>query len=215
MDKTQLPTLHYERLFWSQGKRYVAGCDEAGRGCWAGPVMVAAVVLPADVTMANVLRAAGVRDSKLLTPAQREALVPLIEEVALATAVASASPAEIDRLGIAPATRLAIRRALEQLPLAPQALLLDAFPLPESPLPQEALVRGDSLSISIAAASILAKVARDRLMEAYDTDYPGYGFARHKGYGTAEHRAALQRLGPTPLHRHTWKPIRALFDTTE
>ena len=108
-----------------------------------------------------------------------------------------------------------MRRALEQLPLAPQALLLDAFPLPESPLPQEALVRGDSLSISIAAASILAKVARDRLMEAYDTDYPGYGFARHKGYGTAEHRAALQRLGPTPLHRHTWKPIRALFDTTE
>lgn len=214
-NRTVFPTVQYERQFWARGLLYVAGCDEAGRGCWAGPVMAAAVVLPADTAMAAVLRAAGVRDSKLLTPLQREALVPLIEEVALATAVASASPEEIDRLGIAPATRLAIQRALHELPLRPQALLLDAFPLPESPLPQEALVRGDSLSVSIAAASILAKVARDRLMETYEAAYPGYGFARHKGYGTAEHRAALQRLGPTPLHRQTWKPVRGLLENAD
>ncbi len=210
-----VPTAQYEREFWAQGLMYVAGCDEAGRGCWAGPVMAAAVVLPDDVALISVLRAAGVRDSKLLSPARREALVPLIEEVAVATAVAEASPEEIDTLGIAPATRLAIVRALQQLPFTPQALLLDAFALPESPLPQKALVRGDSLSVSIAAASILAKVTRDRRMEAYEATYPGYGFARHKGYGTNEHRAALQRLGPTPLHRRTWKPVRTLGEGVE
>ncbi len=211
-----MPTLEFERTFWEQGYRYVAGCDEVGRGCWAGPVVAGAVVLPAwDVPLCTLLRAAGLRDSKRLSPQKRAALVPLIREVALAWAVGEASPEEVDRLGIVPATRLAIRRALERLPVPPQALLLDALTLPEVSLPQQPVVDGDDRSLSIAAASVLAKVYRDELMVKLDTQFPGYGFARHKGYGTPQHREALARLGPSPLHRHTWTPVARLGTSDE
>lgn len=202
------PSLHFEEEFLRQGYRYIVGLDEVGRGCWAGPVVAGAVILPVENRPACLLlRAAGVQDSKLLRPEQRARLVPLIEEIALAVAVGEASPAEIDALGIAPASRLAMQRALSSLGTGGDALLLDAFPLPEVRLPQRAIVRGDSDSLSIAAASIVAKVYRDNLMCAYDAEFPGYDFGRHKGYGTARHRTALEALGPSPLHRMTWAPL--------
>lgn len=211
-----MPTLEYERAFWQQGYRYVAGCDEVGRGCWAGPVVAGAVILPAwEAPLCGVLRAAGLRDSKQLTPQKREGLVPLICEVAVAWAVGEASPEEIDRLGIVPATRLAMRRALEQLAVSPQALLLDALALPEVALPQQAIVDGDDRSLTVAAASVLAKVYRDNLMVELDARFPGYGFARHKGYGTPQHREALAALGPSPLHRRTWAPVRQFGSAEE
>ncbi|HBY94859.1 MAG TPA: ribonuclease HII [Chloroflexi bacterium] len=205
-----IPTLQFETELRRAGHRHIVGLDEVGRGCWAGPVVAGAVILPVDDRAAClVLRAAGARDSKLLSPAQRETLVPLIKEVALAVAVGGASAAEIDELGIAPASRLAMRRALAGLDLKGDALLLDAFPLREISLPQRAIVRGDQHSLSIAAASIIAKVYRDRLMCAYESDFPGYDFARNKGYGTPAHRAALAAFGPTRLHRLTWAPLLA------
>ncbi len=201
------PTLDEELAFFRAGYRHIAGLDEAGRGAWAGPVMVGAVILPLDRPDLLTLLA-DVRDSKQLTPRQREEVLPTIVRVAAATAVGGAEPAEIDQLGIAAATRLAMRRALDALAVRPDCLLLDAFPLPESPLPQKAIVRGDSISLSIAAASILAKVTRDRWMVELDRKCPGYEFARHKGYGTAAHRQAISTLGPTPWHRLSWAPFR-------
>lgn len=206
----EVPTLQFEGELRRKGYRYIVGLDEVGRGCWAGPVVAGAVILPVDDRAAClVLRAAGVRDSKLLNPTQREVLVPLIEEIALAAAVGEAAPAEIDDLGIVPASRLAMRRALAALDVEGEALLLDAFPLGEVDLPQRAIVRGDRHSLSIAAASIIAKVHRDRIMCAFDSTFPGYHFARNKGYGTPAHRTALTDLGPTPLHRLSWAPLRA------
>lgn len=204
------PTLEYELEFWQAGHRVIAGLDEVGRGCLAGPVVAGAVVLPVgDRVLCNVLRAAGLRDSKQLSAAQREALVPLIEEVALAVALGEASPREIDAHGIAPASRLAMMRALHALPCPPTALLLDAFPLPEaSHYPQRAIVRGDDAALSIAAAAVVAKVYRDRLMVELDRQFPGYGFASNKGYAAPHHRAALQTLGATAIHRLTWKPFQ-------
>ncbi len=202
-----MPNLDEERRLWRQGYRHVAGLDEAGRGAWAGPVYAAAVVLPlerADLSAAL----AGVTDSKLLSPTRREALLDVVYEVALGVGVGWAAPDEIDALGILPATRLAMRRALEALPFYPDALLLDYVRLPDVPLPQAALPKADGRCLSVAAASIVAKVSRDRQMVALDRRYPGYGFARHKGYGTAAHRAALARLGPSPLHRMSWAPLR-------
>lgn len=205
------PTLAYERRFWSQGHTSIVGCDEAGRGCWAGPVFAGAVVLPVDDRpLCGLLRAAGLRDSKVLTPAQREELVPLIESVALTWALGEAGPEEVDAYGIARATRLATQRAIEGLHCTPDALLLDAFPLPEVDCPQEAIVKGDDRSLSIAAASVLAKVYRDAKMVELDASWPGYGFAQHKGYGTPQHREALHDLGPSPLHRHSWAPVLRL-----
>lgn len=205
------PTLKYERIFQERGFQHIAGCDEAGRGCWAGPVVAGVTVLPvSDHPLCAVLRAAGVQDSKRLSPRRREELVPLIQDVALAWAVGQADPAEVDEYGIARATRLAIQRALQQLPRFPGALLLDAFPLPEVDLPQQAIVKGDNHSLSIAAASVLAKVYRDAMMVDFDAEYPGYGFAQHKGYGTSQHQEALNTLGPTPLHRHSWAPVLRL-----
>lgn len=201
------PSLREEFALRQAGYKWIAGLDEAGRGAWAGPVVAGAVVLPLDREDLPAALAA-VRDSKRLTPQKREFLLPIVEEVALASAVGRAEPAEIDRMGIAPATRLAMTRALHALGRQPDFLLLDAFPLPESPLPQRAIVHGDALCLSIAAASILAKVTRDRWMCELDGDFPGYGLARHKGYGTAAHRRALDRLGPTPLHRMSWAPMR-------
>jgi ribonuclease HII len=202
------PDLTFEQALWKQGLFLIGGIDEAGRGAWAGPVAAAVVVLPADVRMIEVL--AGVRDSKEMSPAQRETWAGIIKTVALAWGVGMASHQEIDLLGILPATRLAAQRALVRLPTAPEHLLLDYLHLPDVFLPQTALVKGDARSLSIACASVLAKTARDAQMVEQDTFYPAYGFARHKGYGTAHHQAALARLGPCPIHRLTFKPIRSL-----
>lgn len=202
------PDLRFERHFWTTGQRHVAGLDEVGRGCWAGPVVAGAVILPADGPLCALLRSAGLRDSKKLSAAQRQRLVPLIHALALGHALGSASAHEVDEQGIVAACRLAMQRALAALPVVADALLLDAFPLPNDARPQQAIVRGDDRSLSIAAAAVLAKVWRDAFMATQAAAFPGYGFATNKGYGTAGHRQALQEHGPTPLHRHSWRPVR-------
>jgi len=192
---------------FAAGHTHVAGIDEAGRGAWAGPVCAAAVVLPLDRSdLADLL--SGIRDSKQLSPARREALLPIIRETAEAVGVGWASPGEVDAMGIAPATRQAMARAVSRLNGQVSALLIDYVRLPEIALPQCALPKADAHCLSVAAASIVAKVSRDRLMVALDKDLPGYSFARHKGYGTRQHREALARLGPSPFHRMSWKPLQ-------
>jgi ribonuclease HII len=193
------PDLSFEQALWDSGLSVVAGIDEAGRGALAGPVAAGAVVLPCDPGVA--VRLHGVRDSKQMSPRQREEARERIRAVALTWGVGLASPDEIDALGILPATRLAACRALEALNPLPEHLLLDYLFLPEIPLSQTALVKGDCRSLSIAAASVLAKTARDALLRELDVCYPGYGFAVHKGYGTQAHRLALRRLGASPVHR--------------
>lgn len=201
--------LEHEFHLRSQGFRLVAGLDEAGRGAWAGPVVAGAVILPLDrFDLANQL--SGVDDSKQLAPTMREALLPLILDIALAASVGHASNTEIDQLGIVPATRLAMRRALSALATSPDALLVDALRLPSVTLPQTALIKGDQRSLSIASASILAKVTRDRFMDDLDRVYPHFGFLDHKGYGTSLHRETLQRFGPSPAHRMSFAPIQDL-----
>lgn len=207
------PDLRYEYRLRTRGYLCVAGLDEAGRGAWAGPVVAGAVVLPTDrFDLARALD--GVNDSKQLSPAGREALVPRILETARATGVGSASHEEIDHLGIVPATRLAMRRALDALNTPPDALLVDAVDLTEFGLPCTPLVRGDQRSLSIAAASILAKVVRDQFMDALDNQFPTYGFREHKGYGTVHHRSALRQFGPCAAHRMSFAPLRAEPDLT-
>jgi ribonuclease HII len=179
----------------------VAGLDEAGRGCLFGPVYAAAVILDATRPVR------GLRDSKILDAEQRLRLASLIRERAVAWSVASADNQEIDRINIYQASRLAMKRALDQLSPQPDYLLVDALTL-ETPIAQRAIIHGDALSRSIAAASILAKVERDQSMQEWDRRYPGYGFIRHKGYSTPEHIEALARLGPTPHHRFTYEPVR-------
>lgn len=202
------PTLQHEAKFWLAGYRRVAGIDEAGRGPWAGPVTAAAVILPPEAEVLAALE--GVRDSKTLSARQRAALVLQIEAVALAVGVGCVTAAEIDALRIVPATRLAMRRALDALALAPDALLIDGLRLPEVDLPQAAFPRADVYALSVAAASIIAKEARDRWMvEVAEVEYPGYGFAQHKGYGTRAHREALNRLGVCPIHRRSFQPVAA------
>ena len=195
----ETPPLRYEKELWALGFKYIGGIDEAGRGAWAGPVAAAVVVLPADAGIRRPL--AGVRDSKRMTPLQRERAIPVIKAEALAWAVGFSSAEEIDSIGILPATRQAIMRAMEMLPLPPEYLLLDYIHWPGLANPHLALPKGESQSLSIAAASVLAKTARDSLMCDMDPQYPGYGFARHKGYGTKQHRAALKHLGHCPIHR--------------
>ena len=203
------PDLSEERRLWARGYGLVAGLDEAGRGAWAGPVVAAAVVLPPNrPELADLL--APVRDSKLLTPRQRDLCYDLILRYALAYGVGSVPASEIDRIGIVPSTRRAMRQAIAALPNWPDYLLIDFLLLPQISLPQMAMPKGDRYRLSIAAASIIAKVTRDRWMIALDDHLPGYGMARHKGYGTRQHRAALQELGPTSQHRHSFAPIRAL-----
>lgn len=180
----------------------MAGIDEAGRGALAGPVSAAAVVLPMDRDLLHSL--SGVRDSKQMTPAQREFWRGHILRLAAGWGVGFASAGEIDSLGIVPATRLAAWRALAGIINPPDHLILDYLFLPDYPLPQTSLVKGDQRSLSVAAASVLAKTSRDAALVALDAQIPGYGFARHKGYGTAAHCAALKRLGPSPAHRRTF-----------
>ena len=207
--KTPSPDLSFELSLWQRGLTAVAGLDEAGRGAWAGPVAAAAVVLPPEPGIAE--RLCGVRDSKQMTPLARRRWAGIVRENAVAWGVGFASNLEIDNLGILLATRLAMQRALEGCAAAgPAHLLIDALRLPGIPLPQTALIKGDARVLSIAAASVLAKTARDALLEELDSVYPGYGFARHKGYGTAAHQAALESLGPCLIHRFSFAPVRRL-----
>ena len=200
------PDVSFELALWSNGLRCVAGIDEAGRGAWAGPVAAAAVILPQSADI--LIKLQGARDSKQLSASQRERLEPVIHETAIACAVGFASNSEIDSLGILPATRLAMTRAIEQLALHPEHLLIDAMFLPEITIPQTALIKGDRRSLSIAAASILAKTARDRWMESLATTNARYAFDRNKGYGTRAHQSALQEHGPCPEHRFSYSPVR-------
>jgi len=196
-----------ERELWDTGVRLVAGVDEAGTGPLAGPVVAAAVVFPAGVGIR------GVNDSKQLEPARRADLAEAIRSQALTWAVARVEPCEIDRLNIYHAALEAMRRAVAALGVRPEHVLVDARTIPGIDAPQERWIRGDARCHAIAAASILAKTARDAWMEEYDRAYPGYGFAEHKGYPTAAHRAAVLRLGPSPIHRRSFAlPQRGLFD---
>ena len=204
------PDLQFEQALWLQGLHALAGFDEAGRGAWAGPVMAAAVILPSEDS--DILQALdGVRDSKQLSPERRAELAPQVQQAALAWAVGQSSAAEIDALGILPATRLAMQRALQDLAVAAEHLLIDALFLPDIDLPQTSLIKGDQRSLSIAAASILAKTSRDVWMCDCEEDFPQYAFARHKGYGTALHQQRLAAFGPSAIHRRSFAPIRALL----
>jgi len=204
------PDLLLEERLWAQGYRRIAGLDEVGRGAWAGPVVAAAVILPPN-RPGLLQELAGVRDSKLLTPQQREAWYPRIGACALDYAVGWASAREIDEQGIAPATRLAMARALHSLSLAPDYLVIDALRLGDIPIPQHATPKADRLHLSVSAASIIAKVHRDHWMADLNERLPGYGFARHKGYGTASHLAALRELGASAEHRMSFGPLKLLI----
>jgi ribonuclease HII len=201
MPDLSLEALHAKRLDVSS--LLVCGVDEAGRGPWAGPVSAAAVILDPD-RLPN-----GINDSKKLTERAREALFDEIMEVAIAACIVMVDAPDIDRLNILKATHLAMTRAIEGLSVAPSLALIDGNRAPDLTCPAVTIIKGDSLSLSIGAASILAKVSRDRLMVQADADFPGYGFARHKGYGVPEHMAALEKLGPCPLHRLSFKPVAA------
>lgn len=204
-----IPDLTCEEELWGEGVRFVAGIDEAGRGALAGPVSAAALILYPEPDLSKKLE--GVRDSKVMTPAARQFWAARLRDTSTAFGVGFASHQEIDELGIVPATRLAVLRALQQLPVSPHHLLIDYFEMPELSIPQTSLVKGDARSLSIAGASVLAKTARDDLLCNFDLLYPGYGFAAHKGYGTAAHRRALTRLGPSPIHRRSFRFKKAEF----
>jgi ribonuclease HII len=197
--------LQFESALWETGVTHVAGVDEAGMSPLAGPVAAAAVIF------APGSRIPGVDDSKKLDAATRETLAVEIKGRAIAWCVAFAEVEEIDRVNIYWAGLLAMRRAVEGLSVAPQHILLDARRLKELPTPQQAIVKGDAKSLTIAAASILAKTARDALMCKLDGEYPGYGFSKHKGYPVREHRAALARLGASPVHRRSFAPVREIL----
>lgn len=204
----ETPDLSFETSLWHAGCAAVAGIDEAGRGALAGPVAAAAVILPKHSGLTSVLE--GVRDSKQMTSLEREKGRLHIQEIALAWSVGMASHDEIDHYGLVSATRLAALRALSELPIRPDHLLLDYLLLEDFPSPQTSLIKGDCRSLSIAAASVLAKTARDALLCELDKHYPGYGFAQHKGYSTLGHKAVLAQLGPTPIHRQSFRPVSEL-----
>jgi ribonuclease HII len=206
MSKHIQPDLRYEIPFWQAGLSLICGIDEAGRGCLAGAVYAAAVILPPEQSVLQTL--AGVRDSKQMTASQRVMWESKIKEIATTWGVGNASNLEIDSIGIVPATRLAMQRAVENLTVSPDHLLIDAVILKQVDYPQTALIKGDVYCLSIACASVLAKTARDRVMIEMEVRYPGYGFAQHKGYGTLQHRLALQGLGARPIHRKTFAPVR-------
>ena len=203
------PTQEFERVARLCGYRRVAGIDEAGRGPLAGPVVAAAVILPARC------RLLGIDDSKQLPAKDRELVYTAILEHAVGVGIGSADVAEIDRLNILEATRLAMRRAIDQLAPPPDYILIDAVVLPGVNVPTRPIIKGDSLSVSIAAASIIAKVTRDRLMARYHEIFPEYGFLSHKGYGTAEHLERLARHGPCSIHRRTFAPVQEVMSVAK
>ncbi|ATB37438.1 ribonuclease HII [Cystobacter fuscus] len=195
--------LRFETELWEQGHTHVAGVDEAGRGPLAGPVVAAAAILPRGWKLE------GLDDSKKIADeARRDELAEAIKQGAVAWAVGQAEPEEIDRLNIRRASLLAMHRALQGLGIQPTFVLLDAFTIPECTLPQRGIIKGDALSLSIAAASVLAKTTRDRTMRELDMLYPGYGLAEHKGYPTASHVQAIRERGVLPIHRRSFAPVR-------
>ena len=200
----QIPSFAEEKMLREQGYRIIAGVDEAGRGALMGPVVAAAVILPEALKAPWKTK---VRDSKQLRQVEREYLFDCIEEVSISVGTGHTPNDIIDEVGIAKATRLAMMAAVEQLNPAPQYILIDYFSLPETTLPNRGVEDGDSLCFSIACASIIAKVTRDRLVTVMDEQYPGYGFAGHKGYGTSAHLECLRRRGPCPLHRRSFGPV--------
>lgn len=205
------PDLCVEQGLWARGYTRVAGLDEAGRGAWAGPVVAAAVFFSPDCPDL-LARLAPVRDSKLLSPSQRDRCYDLVLAAACACGVGAVSASEIDRIGIVPATRRAMALAVERCTPSPDHLLIDAVHLPEVDLPQYVTFKGDLLHLSISAASVVAKVTRDRMMVGLDARLPGYGLAQHKGYGTELHRAALAARGVTCEHRLSYAPVRCLLE---
>lgn len=193
--------LEIERSFWRQGITYIAGIDEVGRGPLAGPVVSAAVILPPDFALSEV------NDSKQLSPKKREELYGKILEQALAVGIGVASNKVIDEVNIYQASRLAMKEAVDNLQIQPQQLIIDAMTI-DSTIPQLKLIKADAKSASVAAASIIAKVYRDHLMQFYERVYPGYGFVQNDGYGTKQHLAGLAKLGPSPIHRHSFEPVK-------
>jgi ribonuclease HII len=191
----------FEQGLYEQGYKIIAGVDEAGRGPLAGPVVAAAAILPNKVSFP------GLDDSKKLSPAKREKIFRLLIEAKTPFGIGIGTVAEIDELNILRATKLAMMRSIQQLPIQPDFVLLDALTLPDLIVPQKGIIHGDALSVSIAAASVIAKVTRDRILVDLDQKYPGYGFAKHKGYPTKEHIQALIKLGPSPVHRRTFRPV--------
>ena len=204
------PTYDEEAALLEDGFTVIAGVDEAGRGSLAGPVVAGAVVLPVWPKGDWIT---GIRDSKRLTPRQREAALQRIRGASIAMATGAASSAEIDTIGIIEATRTAMARAIDALPIRPDFLLLDAILLPDVDIPQHSIIKGDAKCLSIAAASIVAKVTRDSLMRELDQEHPGYGFAQHKGYATRQHLDGLEALGACPIHRRTFAPVRRLTES--
>ena len=204
------PHLDFEKQLWEEGFQVIAGLDEAGRGSWAGPVYAAAVVLPNDERICDLL--SGVRDSKRMTARQRNHWKDCIKSASIDWAVASASNEEIDEIGIVPATCLAMKRAISEINNPPRYLLVDYIHINDCSNPQLSIPKGDCQSLSIAAASVLAKVGRDTYMVQLDEQYPGYGFAQHKGYGTAMHAKLLHEKGPCSIHRRSFRPVRELLD---
>ena len=199
------PSLAEENGLSAQGYRFIAGIDEAGRGALAGPVVAAAVILPQfpDFPWLN-----SVRDSKEIPPVKRESLFSLIKGEAVAIGIGIVAPQTIDVIGILNATKVAMCQAVEQLSCSPDFLLIDYLRLPQLRISQKPIIRGDKLCLSIACASIIAKVTRDRIMVELDQLYPGYGLAHHKGYGTRAHVSYLCQRGPLPIHRHSFAPVR-------
>jgi ribonuclease HII len=202
---SQLPNLDEEDKLKSQGYELIAGIDEVGRGALAGPVVASAVILPHP---ANLTWLRLVRDSKELNSRKRESLFDLINKEAIAVGIGIVPPQVIDSINILKATRMAMLQAVEKLPKQPNFLLIDRLSLSQCPIPQRGITRGDKSCLSIACASIIAKVTRDRMMEEFDETYPGYGFAQHKGYGTGRHLSCLRKLGPSPIHRLYFAPVR-------
>lgn len=207
------PNLEFEQTLWSAGIALVAGIDEAGRGALAGPVTAGVVILPNSKTLQKKLN--GVHDSKQLSIKKREYWLEIIIQKALSCQVGFAWPEEIDQLGIVPATRVAAIRALAKIQNKPEHLLIDAISIPEAQIDETSLIKGDCRSLSIACASIAAKVTRDRYMLEAAEKYPGYGFAAHKGYGTTQHRQAIESLGPSEIHRLSFAPMRKELENDE
>ena len=203
-----MPSLAEEVKLRAQGYQRIAGIDEVGRGALAGPVLAAAVILPYQIDAPWLNQ---VRDSKQLSPARRELLFGYIREVAISVGIGMVRHEVIDNQGIAKATRLAMKLAVDQLSPPPESLLIDYIRLPEVPLPQKGITNGDELCLSIACASIVAKVTRDRLMIELDSIYPGYGLANHKGYGTRAHLSCIYRLGPSTIHRRSFQPVKGMI----
>jgi len=202
---SQFPNLDEENKLKAQGYELVAGIDEVGRGALAGPVVAGAVILP---NTANLPWFELVRDSKELNSGKRESLFESINKEAIAVGIGIVPSQVIDSVNILKATRIAMMQAVEKLSKKPNFLLIDRIGLSQCPIPQRGITRGDKVCLSIACASIIAKVTRDRMMEEFDKTYPGYGFARHKGYGTGSHLSSLQKLGPSPIHRLYFAPVR-------